>query len=90
MSKAYDKVCWSFLEEVMLKMRLDSKLVTLIMNCVKTVTFLVLINWEPHGINPPSRGNRQGDSLSPYLFLFCTKGSLLYSRGQLETWKYVV
>lgn len=48
MSKTYDRVGWEFLEEVMLKMRLNQKMVALIMTCVKTVSFLIFINGEPY------------------------------------------
>jgi hypothetical protein len=44
------------------------------MECVKTPSFAVLVNGEPHGFITLSRGIRQGDLLSPYLFLICAEG----------------
>lgn len=74
MSKTYDRMSWEFLELLMVKMGLDGNLVRLIMYYVKSVTVSVLVNEEPQGHTLPSRGIRQGNPLSSFLFLFCIEG----------------
>lgn len=69
MAKAYDCVEWVFLERVLLKMGFAEKWIGWIMNCVRTVSYRVMVNGKKTDIFKPSRGIRQGDPLSPFLFL---------------------
>ena len=55
-SKAYDRVKWVYLEAMMKKIGFHDKWISLMMMCVTTVSYSVLINGEPKGRITPSRG----------------------------------
>ena len=63
-----------FFEKLMLRMGFNERWVGLIMTCVKTVTYSMMVNGEPKCLITLSRGIKQGDPFSHFLFLLCTEG----------------
>ena len=86
-SKAYDQVEWTFLQQIMPKLGIDGRWVRLAMETVHTASYSVLINGEPKGYITSSRGIKQGDPLSPYLFLLRAEGLSSLIRKATESQK---
>lgn len=74
MNKAYDRVEWWFVREIMIKLGFSTDWVRKIWNCICSVSFSILINGDPCIDVILGRGLRQGCSLSPYLFILCSEG----------------
>lgn len=58
MSKAYDRVEWEFLRRAMLHLGFADRFVSMIMACITSVSFSVLLNGEPVSNIKPSKGLR--------------------------------
>lgn len=67
MSKAYDRVNWRFLLRVLRGFGVPEKFCALIMNCVTTPWFSIMMKDTFKGFFKSNRGLRQRDPLSPYL-----------------------
>ena len=69
LEKAYDKLEWSFIRDVPQAANFPSKMIQLIMSCVSSSTTSILVNGGALDPFLPSREIRQGNPLSPYLFI---------------------
>ena len=68
LEKAYDHVDWNFLLYLLRRCEFGDRWCSWIMHCISFARFSVLINGVPSGFFGSSRGVRQGDSLSSFLF----------------------
>lgn len=71
LEKAYDRLRWDSLEDTLRAVGLTEGWVGKIMECVSGPSMSILWNGKKSESFKPSRGLRQGDPLSPYLFVMC-------------------
>ncbi|TYK29463.1 LINE-1 retrotransposable element ORF2 protein [Cucumis melo var. makuwa] len=67
--KAFDKLNWRFIDFVLMKKGYPIKWRRWIKACISSVQYSIIINGRPRGKIQPSRGIRQGDPISPFIFV---------------------
>ena len=91
LEKTYDKLEWSFIRDTLLRFNLPKNLVELIMSCVSSVSTSILFNGRALDTFKPTRGIRQGNPLSPYIFIMCMDylGQLIQEKCAANSWNLV-
>ncbi|PNX72998.1 cysteine-rich receptor-like protein kinase [Trifolium pratense] len=87
--KAYDSVDWSFLDFVMQKMNFHEKWRRWISECLKTASVSVLVNGSATKEFEMGRGLRQGDPLSPFLFIIISEGFNILMKKAVESSRFI-
>lgn len=74
---------WNFLEELFKLMGFNHKWIKWVMYYVRSVPYMVMLNGKSHGYITPTRRIRQGDPLSPFLFILCVE-ALIHMMNKAE------
>ncbi|XP_074278502.1 uncharacterized protein LOC141602090 [Silene latifolia] len=68
LKKAYDSINWEFMKQMLTFLNFPLKFIDLVMECITTASYSVVLNGEVFGHFKGAKGLRQGDPLSPLLY----------------------
>ncbi|KAL0293553.1 UNVERIFIED_CONTAM: hypothetical protein Sradi_6930300 [Sesamum radiatum] len=85
LQKAYDMVDWDYLLAVLRLFKFPNRFIMWIEQCITTASFSISLNGSIHGFFSSSRGLRQGDPISPYLFVLVIESLHLIIKSKVTT-----
>ena len=90
LKKAFDTVSWEYILAGLTAIGIPQSMINWINTCLSTAHYTISINGESHGFFKATRGIRQGDPLSPYLFVLAMEGlgGILHKAAQQTTFRH--
>ncbi|KAL0292727.1 UNVERIFIED_CONTAM: hypothetical protein Scaly_3154100 [Sesamum calycinum] len=82
--KAYDMVNWDYLLVVLRLFRFPNRFILWVEQCITTASFSISLNGTIHGFFSSTQGLRQGDPISPYLFVLVMESLHLLIKNKIQ------
>lgn len=88
LEKAFDRIELSFIHYTLQYFKFPPKFSKLLLNCITTSSIYVIVNGSVTNSFEPTRGIRQGDPISPYIFILCLEMLSRYIHYQVDIMKW--
>lgn len=84
LEKAFERLEWSFVHHTLTYFKFPAKFKKILLYCISTSSIVVLVNGSITSFIQPSREIKQGDPISPYIFILCLEMLSRYINHQVD------